>query len=86
MKSLLCAVLILPARADGPMGYLKTYGPAADPATRPNRDLLIISPLVTAIIGFLVLCAAPRASCGAPGSAMASRRYGPTPAAGHGST
>jgi cytochrome c oxidase subunit 2 len=42
------------------MGYMKTYGPAADPATRLNWGLLIISLLVTAIIGFLVLYAALR--------------------------
>jgi hypothetical protein len=66
MKSQLCAAMVIlfalapPARADGPMGYMKTYGPAADPATRLNWGLLIISLLVTAIIGFLVLYAALR--------------------------
>jgi cytochrome c oxidase subunit 2 len=57
---LLLTVLWLPAaaavaQADAPMGYLATHGPAADPATRLNWGLLIISVLVTAVIGGLVL-------------------------------
>jgi cytochrome c oxidase subunit 2 len=42
------------------MNYLRTFGPAADPATRLNWGLIAISLAVTAIIGILVLWAALR--------------------------
>jgi len=65
LHALLSAALWLPAAAalaqvDGPMGYLFTHGPAADPATRLNWGLMIISALVTVIIGALVLYASLR--------------------------
>lgn len=48
------------ARADYPMNYLSTQGPAADPATRLNWGLLTISVAVCVIIGVLVLWATLR--------------------------
>ncbi len=43
------------ARADTPMSYLRTFGPAADPVTRLNYGLLTISVVVVLLIGLLVL-------------------------------
>jgi len=45
------------AEAPSPMDYLRTFGPAADPATRLNWGLLTISICVCAIIAILVLLA-----------------------------
>jgi len=64
-RALLPAGLWLPAAAalaqvDGPMGYLFTHGPAADPATRLNWGLMAISVAVTVIIAALVLYASLR--------------------------
>jgi cytochrome c oxidase subunit 2 len=74
---LLClpaAAALAQADADGPMGYLKTHGPSADPATRLNWGLLIISSLVVIIIGALVLYAALRKRPSVPDD---SRGYPP---------
>lgn len=43
------------ARADHPMSYLHTFGPAADPSTRLNWGLIAISVAVVVIIALLVL-------------------------------
>src|SRR4051812_12628409 len=56
----LAGVCCADARAEYPMNYLRTYGPAADAATRLNWGLIAISLAVTAIIGVLVLWAAFR--------------------------
>jgi cytochrome c oxidase subunit 2 len=50
----------LSAAGDIPMGYLSTYGPAADPITRLNWGLIAISVSVVLIITALVLYAALR--------------------------
>lgn len=49
-----------PAFAQYPMSYLRTYGPAADAATRLNWGLIAISLAVTAVVGMLVLWATLR--------------------------
>lgn len=43
-----------------PMGYLRTFGPAADPATRLNWGLMAISIFVTLLIGALLIWATLR--------------------------
>ena len=43
------------ARADTPLSYMRTFGPAADPVTRLNYGLLTISVVVVLLIGLLVL-------------------------------
>jgi cytochrome c oxidase subunit II len=43
------------ARADTPLSYMRTFGPAADPVTRLNYGLLTISVTVVLLIGLLVL-------------------------------
>jgi cytochrome c oxidase subunit 2 len=48
------------AAGDIPMGYLSTYGPAADPITRLNWGLITISVAVVLIITILVLYATLR--------------------------
>lgn len=65
LMPLLMPLLWLPAasavaRADWPMAYLVTHGPAADPATRLNWGLMTISFLVTGVIAALVLVASLR--------------------------
>lgn len=44
-------------RADTPMSYMQTFGPAGDPVTRLNWGLTAISCAVCVIIGLLVLLA-----------------------------
>lgn len=48
------------ARAETPMSYMHTFGPAGDPVTQLNWGLTAISVAVTVIIGALVLLAALR--------------------------
>ncbi len=56
---LLCAVPLL-ARADPSMSYLRTYGPAGDPATKLGWGLGLVSIAVTLVITVLLLMAVLR--------------------------
>lgn len=56
----LSLLMLSSARAEAPMGYLQTFGPAADPVTRLNWGLMAISIAVVVIISALVLYAVLR--------------------------
>lgn len=49
------AFVALPARAEAPMTYLRSFGPAADPVTQLGWGLLTVSVLVVAILAALLL-------------------------------
>jgi cytochrome c oxidase subunit 2 len=55
LLSLTFAVLARPAFADAPLGYLRGYGPKADPVLRLTWGLLAISVIVVVIITALVV-------------------------------
>lgn len=44
-----------PAAANPPLSYLRTFGPAADPATQLSWGAMVVSIAVSVIIGLLVL-------------------------------
>jgi len=58
--ALLLAVVPLAGAATLPMSYLRTYGPAGDPATRLGWGLGVISIIVMVVIAVLLLAAVLR--------------------------